>query len=122
MGVKWETIPAIIRTILERSIRSNINEFTMHQLILLLKGTDGMGFKWVEDIEMKQTIFEIFSTHFKLHVHARETISPLLSLLGRAGVKWMELPEDQKNILLITLEKECQKPLVVGQMASIVYG
>jgi prophage antirepressor-like protein len=123
MGVKWETIPATVQTALERSIESNINEFRLHQLLFFLRGSEGMGFNWVESLELKQTIYETIATHYTPSVHYREKVSPFLSLLGRAGVKWMELPEDLKNNLLIVLEKECRKPLVVAeQVGDIVYG
>jgi hypothetical protein len=124
MGVKWETIPTTIQTALESSLRSNINDFEIHKLFIFLRGSELMGFKWVENMEMKQTIFEIIATHYRVTtVHDEEKISPFLYLLGITGVKWVELPDDLKNNVLIALEKECRKPLVVvDQVGDILCG
>jgi hypothetical protein len=62
MEVKWETIPTIVQTALERSIRSNQNDFTMGQLLIFLKGCEGMDFKWITNTELRSAVFEIIRT------------------------------------------------------------
>jgi hypothetical protein len=79
-----------------------------------------MGLKWIMNTEMRSAMFEVIKA--QLETSLPEKVSRFLFLLGRAGAKWVELPEGLKNNLLIALEKECQKPLLVEQMAYVVCG
>jgi hypothetical protein len=112
MGLKWTTIPEKTRKLLEREFSSRMQSGSLSfetDLSFFLQDSQQMGYSWNENPTIKEVIFKEITSYYRNTGMTQQDRSGgncrhfvnIIQGLGLAGVKWVSLPMETRDSLLM---------------------